>query len=209
QTTGLTKQEAHDRALLLRAGALAAPVEIISERTIGPSLGAENIKMGKIAVTVGFLLVIGFMAVYYGVMGIIADIALLMNLVLLIAAMSLIQATLTLPGIAGIVLTLGMAVDANVLIFEHVREELHAGSTARTALARGYERALPSIADGQLTTLIAGIVLFAFGTGPIKGFAITLSIGILTSLYTSVIGARAITNLYYGRRKRLRSISIG
>src|SRR5699024_5705741 len=209
QTTGLTATEAHDLALLLRAGALAAPVQIITERTIGPSAGAHNIEEGKIAVIVGFLLVIGFMAIYYRGFGLIADTALIMNLIILIAAMSLIQATLTLPGIAGIVLTLGMAVDANVLIFERIREELDAGNSPQAAIHRGYDRALPAIADGQLTTLIAGIVLFAFGTGPIQGFAVTLSIGIVTSLYTSVIGARAITNLVYGRRKRVRRLSIG
>lgn len=209
QTTGLTTQEAHDLALLLRAGALAAPVEIISERTIGPSLGAENIEQGKLAVTLALLLVVGFMAIYYRGFGIMADIGLFMNLILLVACMSLIQATLTLPGIAGIVLTLGMAVDANVLIFERIREELDAGLSPQTAIARGYDKAFSAIADGQLTTLVAAIVLYAFGTGPIKGFAVTLTIGIMTSLYTSIIGVRAITNLVYGRRKRLRKLSIG
>lgn len=209
QTTGLTTQEARDLALLLRAGALAAPVRIVSERTIGPSLGAENIQQGKLAVIVGFLLVIGFMAIYYRGFGLMANAALLMNLVLIMAAMSLIQATLTLPGIAGIVLTLGMAVDANVLIFERIREELDAGNSPQSAIARGYDKAFSAIADGQLTTLVAAVVLFAFGTGPIKGFAVTLSIGIVTSLYTSIIGTRAIANLVYGRRKNLRSLSIG
>lgn len=208
QTTGLTTQEAHDLALLLRAGALAAPVRIISERTIGPSLGADNIQQGKIAVLVGFLLVVGFMAIYYRGFGLMADAALLMNLVLIVAVMSLIQATLTLPGIAGIVLTLGMAVDANVLIFERIREELDAGSSPQSAIAQGYDKAFSAIADGQITTLLAAIVLFAFGTGPIKGFAITLAIGIATSLYTSIVGTRAIANLVYGRRKRLRSLLI-
>lgn len=209
QTTGLTPTEAHDLALLLRAGALAAPVQIISERTIGPSLGAENIQQGKMAVIMAFLLVVAFMAIYYRAFGLIADMALLMNLVMLVAIMSLIQATLTLPGIAGIVLTLGMAVDANVLICERIREELDAGNSPQSAISRGYDRAFSAIADGQLTTLVAGIVLFAFGTGPIKGFAVTLIIGIITSLYSSVIGTRAIVNLYYGRKKHLRSISIG
>lgn len=209
QTTGLTASEAHDLALLLRAGALAAPVRIISERTIGPSLGAENIQKGKIAVLVGFLLVVAFMAIYYRGFGLIADAALMANLVLITAVMSLFQATLTLPGIAGIVLTLGMAVDANVIIFERIREELVAGNSPQSAISRGYDRAFSAIADGQLTTLVAAIVLFAFGTGPIKGFAVTLTIGIVTSLYTSIVGSRAIVNLLYGRKKRLQSLSIG
>lgn len=208
QTTGLTQQEAHDLALLLRAGALAAPVRIVSERTIGPSLGAENIRKGKIAVIIGFLLVIGLMALYYRVFGLFANAALFMNLILIVALMSLIQATLTLPGIAGIVLTLGMAVDANVLIFERIREELDAGNSPQSAIARGYDKAFSAIADGQLTTLLAAVVLFAFGTGPIKGFAVTLSIGIVTSLYTSIIGTRALANLIYGGKKRLSRISI-
>ncbi|MBH02924.1 MAG: protein translocase subunit SecD [Xanthomonadales bacterium] len=208
QTTGLAQGEAHDLALLLRAGALAAPVNIVQERTIGPSLGADNIAQGRNAVIVGFLVVVLFMAIYYRVFGIIADAALLMNLVLLVAALSLLQATLTLPGIAGIVLTIGMAVDANVLIFERIREELDAGSAPQSAIKQGYDKAFTSIFDANITTLIAALMLFGFGSGPIKGFAITLSLGILTSMFTAIMGTRAIANLIYGRKARLKKISI-
>ncbi|MDA3920707.1 MAG: protein translocase subunit SecD [Salinisphaera sp.] len=208
QTTGLERGEAHDLALLLRAGALAAPVNIISERTIGPSLGADNIAQGRLAVIVGFLLVIAFMAVYYRLFGLIANIALCMNLVLIVAGLSLLQATLTLPGIAGIVLTIGMAVDANVLIFERIREELDAGNTPQTAIRTGYDKAFTSIFDANVTTLIAALMLFGFGTGPVKGFAITLCFGIVTSMFTAIVGTRAIVNLVYGRRRRLQSLSI-
>jgi preprotein translocase subunit SecD len=201
QITGLTPVEAHDLALLLRAGALAAPVYKVDERTIGPSLGHDNIERGFKAITIGFLAVIVFMAVYYRWFGVIADLALFSNLVFIVALLSLLQASLTLPGIAGIVLTVGMAVDANVLIFERIREELGAGATPQAAINSGYEKALSSIADANLTTLIAAVVLFAFGTGPIKGFAITLSLGIITSMFTAIVGTRAVVNLVFGGRR--------
>ncbi len=201
QISGLTAAEARDLALLLRAGALAAPVFKIEERTIGPSLGQDNIDRGYKAVTVGFLSVVIFMVVYYKWFGMIANLALFSNLVFIVALLSLLQASLTLPGIAGIVLTVGMALDANVLIFERIREELTAGISPQTAISAGYEKAFSSIADANITTLIAGIVLFAFGSGPVKGFAVTLSLGIITSMYTAVIGTRAVVNLAYGGRK--------
>jgi len=201
QITGLdSTREAQDLALLLRAGALRAPMVIIEERTVGPSLGKENIGKGFKSVIIGFLAVLLFMAVYYKVFGLIADIALTFNLVLLIAVLSLLQATLTLPGIAGIVLTVGMAVDANVLIYERIREELRNGNTPQAAIYAGYQKAFGTIADANITTLIAAVILFSFGTGPIKGFAVTLSIGILTSMFTAIMGTRALVNLIYGRR---------
>ena len=207
QITGLTPVEARDLALLLRAGALAAPVYMIDERTIGPSLGQDNIDRGFKAITIGFLAVIVFMAVYYKWFGIIANVALFSNLVFIVALLSLLQASLTLPGIAGIVLTVGMAVDANVLIFERIREEIAAGNTPQAAIHSGYEKALSSIADANLTTLIAAIVLFAFGTGAIKGFAITLSLGIITSMFTAIVGTRVIVNLVFGGR-RMESVPV-
>jgi len=201
QTTGLDSTEAHNLALLLRAGALKAPVEIIEERTVGPSLGKDNIEQGFLSVVIGFVGVLVFMAVYYKVFGLVANIALTLNLVLIVAVLSMLQATLTLPGIAGIVLTVGMAVDANVLIFERIREELRNGNTIQSSISAGYEKAFSTIADANITSLIAAVVLFSFGTGPIKGFAITLSIGIITSMFTAILGTRAIINLIYGRRK--------
>ncbi len=206
QIMGLSMQEARDLALLLRAGALPAPVSIVEESIIGPSMGQENIQMGLVSVGVGLGLVLIFMAIYYSVFGIIADIALLANLILLVAIMSLIGATLTLPGIAGIVLTLGMAVDANVLIFERIREELRLGMSPKASILRGFEYAFATIIDSNLTTLIVGIVLFAIGSGPIKGFAVTLCIGILTSLITATTGSRALVEWLYGGRavKRVR-----
>jgi preprotein translocase subunit SecD len=201
QTTGLTPAEARDLALLLRAGALAAPVYKVEERTIGPSLGQDNIDRGFNAVTIGFLAVVVFMALYYRWFGVIADIALFSNLIFIVALLSLLQASLTLPGIAGIVLTVGMAVDANVLIFERIREEIAAGVSPQASINSGYEKAFSSIADANVTTLIAAIVLFAFGTGPIKGFAITLSLGIITSMFTAIVGTRAVVNLVFGQRK--------
>jgi preprotein translocase subunit SecD len=201
QITGLTPKEARNLALLLRAGALAAPVYQIDERTIGPNLGQDNIDRGFRAVQIGFLAVIVFMAVYYRWFGMIANVALFSNLVFIVALLSLLQASLTLPGIAGIVLTVGMAVDANVLIFERIREELAAGVSPQAAISSGYEKALSSIADANITTLIAAIVLFAFGTGAIKGFAITLSLGIITSMFTAIVGTRTIVNLVFGGRK--------
>ncbi len=207
QTTGLNPAEARELALLLRAGALAAPVYMVDQRTIGPTLGQDNIEKGFLAVQIGFLAVIVFMAVYYRWFGMIANVALLSNLVFIVALLSLLQASLTLPGIAGIVLTVGMAVDANVLIFERIREELAAGAQPQAAISSGYDKALSSIADANITTLIAAIVLFAFGTGPIKGFAITLSLGIITSMFTAIIGTRSIVNLAFGGR-RLTSVPV-
>ena len=201
QITGLNPIEASDLAKLLRAGALAAPVYKIDERTIGPSLGQDNIDRGFNAIRIGFLAVIVFMVIYYRVFGLIADVALLSNLVFIVAVLSMLGASLTLPGIAGIVLTVGMAVDANVLIFERIREELAAGSSPQQAIHSGYDKALSSIADANITTLIAAIVLLGFGTGPIKGFAITLMIGILTSMFTAIVGTRTIVNLAFGGRK--------
>ena len=207
QISGLTPAEAGNLALLLRAGALAAPVYKIEERTIGPSLGRKNIDRGFQAVTIGFLAVIAFMALYYRGFGLIANVALLSNLVFIVALLSMLQASLTLPGIAGIVLTVGMAVDANVLIFERIREELAGGNSIQASISAGYEKALSSIADANVTTLIAAIVLFAQGTGPIKGFAITLALGIITSMFTAIVGTRAIVNLAFGSR-RLESLPI-
>ncbi len=201
QTTGLSSKEAHDLSLLLRAGALAAPIAIVEERTIGPSLGQDNIDQGVKAVLVGFLAVVVSMALYYRVFGLIANLALLLNLVLIVAVLSAIQATLTLPGIAGIVLTVGMAVDANVLIFERIREELFAGSGSQKAISAGYEKAFVTIADANITTLIAAVILFVFGTGPIKGFAVTLSIGIVSSMFTAIFGTRILVNALYGKRR--------
>ena len=201
QITGLTPIEARDLAVLLRAGALAAPVYKVDERTIGPSLGQDNIDRGFRAIQIGFLAVIVFMAFYYRWFGMIANVALLSNLVFIAAVLSMLGASLTLPGIAGIVLTVGMAVDANVLIFERIREELRDGASPQAAISSGYEKALSSIADANITTLIAAIVLLAFGTGPIKGFAITLMIGILTSMFTAIIGTRSIVNFVFGGRK--------
>ncbi len=202
QTTGLdSPQEAHELALLLRSGALAAPIRIIEERTIGPSLGADNIEQGFESVVIGFILVLVFMAAYYKAFGLVADLALAMNLVLIVAVLSMLQATLTMPGIAGIVLTVGMAVDANVLIFERIREELRNGNTPQASIHAGYAKAFSTIADANVTTLIAAVVLFSFGSGPVKGFAVTLSIGILTSMFTAIMGTRAVINLVYGGRR--------
>lgn len=194
-------QEANDLALLLRAGALAAPVQIVEERTIGPSLGKDNVAQGLQSILIGLAAVMVFMLVYYRVFGLIANVALTFNLVLIVAVLSIFQATLTLPGVAGILLTVGMAVDANVLIFERIREELQNGNTPQASIHSGYEKALGTIADANITTLIAAITLFNFGTGPIKGFAITLSIGIVTSMFTAIMVSRAMTNLGFGGRK--------
>ena len=202
QTTGLDNSaEARDLALLLRAGALAAPIDIVEERTVGPSLGQDNIDKGFNSVMIGFVLVLIFMAIYYKTFGLFADVALAFNLVFIVAVLSLLQATLTLPGIAGIVLTVGMAVDANVLIFERIKEEIKNGNSPQASIAAGYDKAFSTIADANITTLIAAIILFGFGTGPIKGFAITLSIGILTSMFTAIIGTRALVNVTFGSRQ--------
>jgi preprotein translocase subunit SecD len=202
-----TPQEASELALLLRAGALAAPMKFAEERTVGPSLGKENIKLGIQSMIIGFLAVVAFMLFYYRWFGFAANIALAANIVLITGVMSLLGATLTLPGIAGIVLTVGMAVDANVLIFSRIREELQAGSDPQIAIKEGFGRAFTTIFDANITTLIAAVVLYAIGTGPIKGFAITLSIGIVTSMFTAILGTRAIVNLMYGN-KRLKELKI-
>jgi len=208
QITGLdSTDEARTLALLLRAGALAVPIEIIEERTVGPSLGQENIDRGLKSVIIGLALVLIFMAFYYKVFGLIADLALVLNIVLVVALLSLLQATLTLPGIAGIVLTVGMAVDANVLTFQRIREEIKNGNSPQASIHAGYQKAFSTIADANITTLIAAIVLFNFGTGPIKGFAVTLSLGIVTSMFTAILGTRALVNLLYGNR-RLKKLTI-
>ncbi len=202
QITGLdTTEESRNLALLLRAGALAAPIEIIEERTVGPSLGQDNIDKGFLSVKIGFILVLIFMAVWYKAFGLAADVALALNLVLIVALLSMLQATLTLPGIAGIVLTVGMAVDANVLIFQRIREEIQNGNSPQASIHAGYEKAFTTIADANITTLFAAIVLFSFGTGPIKGFAVTLSLGIVCSMFTAIMVTRGIVNLIYGGRK--------
>ena len=193
-------QEASELALLLRAGALAAPMKFVEERTVGPSLGKENIELGMKSVMLGFLMVILFMGFYYRLFGLAANVALASNLVLITGIMSLLGATLTLPGIAGIVLTVGMAVDANVLIFSRIREELKGGKNPHLAIQDGFSRAFITIFDANITTLIAALILYAIGTGPIKGFAVTLSIGIITSMFTAIMGTRAIVQLIYGRR---------
>ncbi|MCH8220648.1 MAG: protein translocase subunit SecD [Proteobacteria bacterium] len=208
QITGLTPIESRDLALLLRAGSLATPIFIVEERTIGPSLGQDNIDQGFEAVKIGFLAVFAFMLIYYRVFGFVANLALLANLVLVVALLSLLQAVLTLPGIAGIVLTVGMAVDANVLIFERIREELRNGNSPQASIAAGYGKAFSSIVDANVTTLIAAVVLFTFGTGAIRGFAVTLSLGILTSMFTAIVGTRALINVIYGRRQHLDKLSI-
>jgi preprotein translocase subunit SecD len=207
QITGLGATEARDLALLLRAGALAVPIFKVEERTVGPSLGQDNIDKGIRATVLGMILVIIFMAVYYRGFGLVADLALTANVILLVALLSLLQASLTLPGIAGIVLTVGMAVDANVLINERIREELRNGNSPQASIHAGYEKAFSTIADSNITTLIAGLVLFAFGTGPVKGFAIVLSLGILTSMFTAVTISRAIVNAVWGGR-RLERVSV-
>lgn len=209
QTTGLdSPQEARTLALLLRAGALAAPVEIVEERTVGPSLGQENIDQGMMSITVGFLLVVIFMIVYYRVFGLIANFALIFNLIILISILSLLQATLTLPGMAGIVLTVGMAVDANVLINERIREELRYGQSPQSAIFIGYEKAFSTILDSNITTLLVALLLFFFGTGPVKGFAVVLSLGIVTSMFTAITGTRMLVNWIYGNDRRVEKLSI-
>ncbi len=208
QITGVTPFEGQDLALLLRAGALATPIFKVEERTIGPSLGQDNIDRGRSAVLTGFLLVVLFMAAYYRIFGLTADLALFANLVLIVALLSMLQASLTLPGIAGIVLTVGMAVDANVLIFERIREELRNGNSPQASIRAGYEKAFSTIADANITTLIAASVLWVFGTGPIRGFATTLGLGIMTSMFTAIVGTRVVVNLIYGYR-RVDALAIG
>ena len=209
QITGLdSPAESSELALMLRAGALAAPISFVEERTVGPSLGAENIELGVKSLQLGLALVVLFMMVYYRIFGVIAVVALTANLVLLVAVMSLLSATLTLPGIAGIVLTVGRAGDANVLIFARIREELAAGTSNQLAIHSGFQRAVTTILDANITTLIVAIILYAVGTGPIKGFAVTLSVGIITSMFTAIMGTRALVNLSYGGR-RVERLSIG
>ena len=205
----MTTTEANDQALLLRAGSLAAPMEIIEERTIGPSLGAENIAKGFNSVIYGFLAIAAFMCVYYLLFGVFSSVALAFNLLLLVAVLSMLQATLTLPGIAAIALTLGMAIDSNVLINERVRDELRGGASPQVAIQTGYEKAWGTILDSNVTTLIAGLALLAFGSGPVRGFAVVHCLGILTSMFSSVVFSRGLVNLWYGRQKRLKSVSIG
>jgi len=205
----MTTVEASDTALLLRAGSLAAPMEIIEERTIGPTLGAENIRMGFQSVAWGFLAIAVFMCAYYLIFGVFSTLALGFNLLLLVAVLSMLQATLTLPGIAAIALTLGMAIDSNVLINERVREELRGGASPQAAIATGYERAFATILDSNITTLIAGLALLAFGSGFVRGFAVVHCLGILTSMFSSVMFSRGLVNLWYGRQKKLKTVSIG
>ena len=205
----MTTVEANDTALLLRAGSLAAPMEIIEERTIGPSLGAENIAKGFNSVLYGFTAIAVFMCLYYLLFGVFSTLALAFNLLLLVAVLSMLQATLTLPGIAAIALALGMAIDANVLINERVREELRGGAAPQAAISTGYERAWATSLDSNITTLIAGVALLAFGSGPVRGFAIVHCLGILTSMFSAVVFSRGLVNLWYGRQKKLKSVSIG
>lgn len=208
QITGLLSSEARELALLLRAGALAAPLDLVEERAIGPTLGKENIKSGIRALIIGMIGIFAFMAVYYRVFGLVANVVLLSNLILMMALLSGLRAALTLPGIAGIVLTLGMAVDANVLIYERIREELRRGTSPQAAIRAGFEKAFSAIADANVTTFIAGVVLYMFGTGPIRGFAVTLCIGIATSMFTAIMGSRALLTLMYGRRRKLAALPI-
>jgi preprotein translocase subunit SecD len=210
QITGQPSTDsANDLALLLRAGSLAAPMEIIEERTIGPSLGAENIAKGFNSVIWGFLVIVAFMSIYYMVFGVFSSIALGVNLLLLVAVLSMLQATLTLPGMAAMALALGMAIDSNVLINERVREELRLGASPQAAIHTGYDRAWATIFDSNITTLIAGVALLAFGSGPVRGFAVVHCLGILTSMFSAVFFSRGLVNLWYGRQKKLKSVSIG
>ena len=208
QITGLLSSEASELALLLRAGSLATPQYIVEQRTVGPSLGQDNVNAGFLAMVIGMALTFAFMIIYYSGFGVIACLVLVSNVVLLVAAMSMMQASLSLPGIAGIVLTIGMAADANVLIYERIREELRIGNSPHAAINAGFDKAFSAIADSNVTTLIAGIVLFAFGTGPIKGFAVTLIIGIATSLFTAILGSRSLIDLIWGRRRKLVTLPV-
>jgi preprotein translocase subunit SecD len=209
QITGVMANEARELALLLRAGSLAAPLYIVEQRTVGPSLGADNIERGRNALVLGLVATFVFMGIYYQAFGLVANVVLLSNVVLLAALLSMLQASLSLPGIAGMVLTVGMAVDANILIFERIREELRNGVSPHAAIAAGFEKAFSSIADANVTTLIAGVVLFAFGTGPIRGFAVVLSLGIVTSMFTAIVGSRVLIHFLWGRKRRIERLSIG
>ncbi|MDQ6956757.1 MAG: protein translocase subunit SecD, partial [Mariprofundaceae bacterium] len=209
QITGsFSPDEARNLSIVLRAGALPAPVKVVEERSIGPSLGQDSIDQGFNSIIIGSILVLIFMMVYYRLFGLIANVALIFNMILLVAAMSMIGATLTLPGMAGIVLTIGMAVDANVLIFERIREELRIGKTPLAAIDSGYGKAFLTIVDANITTLIAAIVLFQFGTGPVKGFAVTLSVGIIASMFTAIMVTRAIIAYSTAKRDRIEKLSI-
>jgi preprotein translocase subunit SecD len=205
---GFTFEEASDLAIVLRTGALQAPVQVLEERTVGPSLGADSIRKGVISTIAGAVAVFVFMLIYYRLSGAIADLALLLNLAILLAAMAWFQATLTLPGIAGIVLTIGMAVDTNILIFERIREEFRLGKTVRAAIDAGFRRAFTTVIDTHVTVVVSGVILYQFGTGPIKGFAVTLMIGIVASLFTAVFFTRLIFDLIYMGRRRLQTLSI-
>jgi preprotein translocase subunit SecD len=209
QITGVMANEARELALLLRAGSLAAPLYIVEQRTVGPSLGQDNIERGVRALIIGMLATFAWMVMYYRAFGMVANTVLLANVVLLTALLSMLQASLSLPGIAGIVLTVGMAVDANILIYERIREELRNGLSPHAAINAGFDKAFSSIADSNVTTLIAGVVLFTFGTGPVRGFAVVLSLGILTSMFTALVGSRALIHLIWGRRKKIERLSIG
>ena len=200
-------EEARDLAIVLRAGALPAPVTVLEERTVGPSLGQDSIRKGLLSALIGGVAVIFFMIMYYRLSGIVADVALFLNILLIFSGLAAFQATLTLPGIAGIILTIGMAVDANVLIFERIREELRLGKTPRAALDTGYSRATLTIIDANITTLIAAVVLFQFGTGPVRGFAVTLSIGIMASMFTAIVVTRIIFD-YFLTQQRVKTLSI-
>jgi preprotein translocase subunit SecD len=208
QITGVGANESRELALLLRAGSLAAPIYVVEQRAVGPSLGQDNVDRGFKALLIGLVGMFVFLAVYYRRFGLVANVVLLSNMVLLVALMSLLQASLSLPGIAGIVLTVGMAADANVLIFERIREELRNGMSPHAAINAGFDKAFSAIADSNITTLIAGIVLFTFGTGPVRGFAVTLCLGIITSLFTAILGSRALIHLIWGRQRRLASVPI-
>ena len=208
QITGLLAREGQELAKLLRAGALAAPVYIVEQRLIGPSLGQDNIDRGVRALIIGSAALFVFMALYYSAFGLVANLILICNVVLLTACLSLFGAALTLPGIAGIMLTVGMAVDANILIYERIREELRNGNTPHAAIRAGFEKAFSAIADANVTTLIAGIVLFLFGTGPIKGFAVVLSLGIMTTLFTALMGSRAVIGLIWGGRASIQRLPV-
>jgi preprotein translocase subunit SecD len=207
-TGGFTAEEARDLAIVLRAGALPAPVQILEERTVGPSLGADSIRKGVISTLAGGLAVVLFMVVYYRLSGLIADLAVMLNVLILLASMAGFHATLTLPGIAGIVLTMGMAVDTNILIFERIREEFRLGKTVRAAIEAGFKRAFTTVIDTHVTVLVSAVILYQFGTGPVKGFAVSLFIGILASLFTAVFFTRLVFDLIYMGRRRLQTLSI-
>jgi preprotein translocase subunit SecD len=208
QITGLSAAEGTELAKLLRAGALAAPIIIVEQRVIGPSVGEDNIRDGTRALMIAGLVLFAFMIVYYRVFGLIADVVLLTNVVLIVALLGLFGAALTLPGIAGIVLTVGTAVDANILIYERIREELKVGATPWAAINAGFEKAFSAIGDSNVTMFLAGLMLFVFGSGPVRGFSVTLMLGIVASMFTALVGSRALIHLFYGRRRRIERLAI-